>query len=408
MDSLQIVANNSSQKIHYLNTHDLDEYISDAGMLFKSRQHHNQPTYEDYIQIDPRNAIATNVFSSSSVTAEIYCDDDKIDKLRRTYLEFELTNTHASTALQINPSEFCLEQIEQFIGDQSLGQVSALGNYIKNKFLMNFDELTVVSADEWIDPSDYSYPSTSIAAGATALVRIDVTGNLTGSGLNIFALNATGKKLKYKFTFSAVSNWAITASPSISVNKFKLVVEHTKYLMDTDRNAEKGRYLQGPVAIRYMDVRTVTEQKSHTASSEYYVDLSPLSGLSSCLFLSIRGSNPTGTNILNFKTATDIYINNGTTNIFSQKNRGDYLLRRAHSYFPSRITAYQKIYPVPFGEHTGETLHEGINTGSLALTTNHKFYYTPAATASDQIDIISVSYNYLIISGSNIRIAKSV
>jgi len=394
----------SSASPFLVETHAENTYVEVNNQHFKERQYHNQNTSDKFVYLNTATTVPTSVFDSTGNFVDIYLDNDgKIHKLRDVYLEWTLNNTDDS-ALTPSQSDFCIERVDVFIGERQLGTTNDISNFLIEKMFMSYDELITAQTRYLIDPSDYSETASTIGAAASRKCSVNITGPLKGTGLFLPGLE---HRVKFTVYFRAVSQWAVSADPSVTATNFKVRVVHTT-LNKKNYDQELIMYRQMGVRLKYLDARYTKHAVSNTAGTESNQRISNVTGLSAFLLIFSRGSNPTGGNLDNFKVLDNLYITDGATNVVGGSAiPGEDLRFEAHKKVPSRMFNSLAVYPFFFCENPLSTYHDCINTGYFPVSENHIIYWTPAATASDQIEILSLHYNTIYIKGSTIIVDKS-
>jgi len=392
-----IILNKSDHAMHWIDTHETNIKVPQAGFLFKNQQHHNQKTFEESVDLKPETAVPSSVFTNGGKYAW-NIDNVRIHEIKRLLLFFTLTNDDA-VAFTHQQNEFKIRQIHYYFGSEHLTSIKPLSLFFLNYVTQTYDEISSLASSGHIDPSDYSAASSTIASSGSQKIYIDITGPLKTMDVYVNAVNSTGKKLRVEVEFEPASTWGTTADAGaieISVTDCELCVEYTKHLNKYDLHKEEASYNSAtPYALRFLEFQEFTKPIANTSGSENHIDFSSIAGLSSLLLICARANSPTGTNLTTFVSLDNLYVTDGTTNIFPQRYKGEYLLRKASQYFPSRFFGNLSVYPFLFAENPYATLTEGVNTGCMALPKEHYVYYTPGASATHDMTVINISLAYL-------------
>ena len=113
--------------------------------------------------------------------------------------------------------------------------------------------------------------------------------------------------------------------------------------------------------------------------------------------------------MLNFKGLDDLYISDGTGSNASGGSalKGDHLRYATMKHFTSNIATVHSLYPFVFADNLQSVYTDVHQTGYFPIDENNVVYYVPDATASDQIEFVSIHFNTVYIKGSTIIVEKS-
>jgi hypothetical protein len=405
-DHYQAALNKNSHATHIFETHNENSYVSVNGWNYKESQHHHQNSKDETIVINTSTNVPSTVFSGGTGQfVDIFIDNEKIHTLKEVYLEFDITN-HVAIPVIPNPSQFFIDRFENFIGENSLGTTNAISAFVVDTSMMNYDEISSVSAAYNIDPDTYG-TTASIAQDATQKFRVNITGNLRGMGIFVPGTTGCGKKIKITVYFNPATVWAVSGGTDIIASNFRVLVEHSK-LNKKNYDQEMMMYKSAGVRLKYIDYRHTKHASIEVAASENNQRISNISGLSTQLFILSRPQNAADADTLTLRSIDSLYLTDGSTNISGGSAlSGEYLQFLSHKKLPSRLCSTLDIYHLAFCESPISTYTNVVNTGYLPLSENHVLHYTPTATSTSQIEIISVHLNSLFIQGSKIIVEKT-
>lgn len=360
------------------------QLIGGKSYNFTQDQSINLDRHISDIIIPPQTPPPTTFFLSNSNFFSFKIQSDRY-AVRRSFLEFDVTNTSAS-AVQLVPGPFLVDFLRFRTGNGALIQ-ELRGEDLWHDLCASYDtdRLTGLASTYNIDPSTFGANQT-IAAGATATVSLPMIGSFLDQ-LHFFmgALNQTGLELQVYSRGAAAMLTGASSDISVGAARLRFRAEFYSGKATDQKTTDEKK-----VVHHWKFLNSITQRQSigMTVGNTYTPQLQSLNGLVPYVWFGLR-SSLTGAGLYTWTAIGDYELLDSQNQSLQNGVRITDAVARyeiAPENFDSELFTVMPIVPVCHVENPMVLLSHPVNTGAQWYSNNF-LSVKAASTGTYNIDV---------------------
>ena len=297
-----------------------------------------------------------------------------------------------------------IEKVEFFIGSQSLTGAGIPGvTFKQNLMFLSHEDFLRLQGN--LQMSTAYAAGSALADGSSATFLVPLLFCPFEQFGDSFFLPGVKQDVRVKITLAAAAN-ALSSGSTATITGAKLHV-FGRELSPHDYEEQMKMWSSHPVDFRYLDCIQQTAFASETAATQTSFVLNAVNGIVAFLTAISRVANPSGSNIITYRTLTSLEVTDGAgANMHGGNTLDGPFVRGVSSHYLGLPGQYQSAlasYLLSWSQSPVQAIKYGVFNGGLPMKTNHRLRYIPAAGSATacQMDVFAWVYRRL-------RITKGV
>ena len=357
------------------------------------------------------NSQAPSTLTSRNKFIDLFPRDIK-GLLRRMYIEATLTNS-GSSSIQLIPYYFMFDYITLYSGNKVIAIWYANDLYQVNNFRKTDYEAVGEQALQNISESTYSYYNSTLAAGASTNIRIDISHMISSfSGLLI---DGFIEDFRIEFNTRPVGD-ACTAATSSSANVActSWAIDYGfELLSEEDYIVRYNAHRMNNFIYKYVEpIQHISAFPAISSNIQYTDTMKDINAKVHAMIFALRTQGAIHEQLVTFYPLTLLYLKNDQNRIWGdQEWTTSFVNQAALEHFPLNFyLSRQNVYPWVFSRSILNVLESGISIGALLFTgMSESFWFSASGSLSSvncEMVITALIESHLIVNHGQSNVSR--
>jgi hypothetical protein len=350
----------------------------------KSSQALNIPTTFLY-EYRSLNAQAPSNLNSRNKFYDILPREKK-GLLRKVYLQATLTNSGAA-AVQLIPYFFIIDFVIVYFDNQVLGYWYAEDLFHFNNFKKTDYEVTGEQAVTNISEAAYTYYNSTVAAGASTFMSIDISpifeslGGLLVDGFIPDIRIEFNTRPSTSFTTVATSSGANITCSGWALNYGFELLDESDYMVRLEAHRNNT------FMYKYVEpIRHISAFPGLNSTVQYTDTMKDINAKVNAMIFTLRPQSAENENLYNYYPLTLMYLKDNTNRIIGdQEWTAQFVQQNSLRDFPLNFYLSRvNVYPWVFSRSILNVMSAGMSVGALYFTgQSESFWFSASGTLSN-------------------------